>query len=101
MQNAGCEPPVLAAHAVTDEPHRDIRILTPPAAVGAVKSVDSQQILASDREIRPPRAPPISAVKLAQRPQRQCDERQQTVDVAASPCLEPRGRRPKFRPQLF
>src|SRR5262249_54339357 len=67
MDDAGREPPVLAAHAGMQQPDQQVGILAAPAAKAAVESVDPLEVGAPDREIAGARVAPSPRSELAER----------------------------------
>lgn len=99
VQNTGRPPAVLAAHARTNESHKQIAILASPAGKISVKTVNGDKVAAPHRKIRPTRAPPLLRIHVAQRPKWQPKQRQQPIDLAAGPLGDPMSDVPLFRRQ--
>ena len=99
VQYTGRPPAVLAAHARTNEPHKQIAILASPAGKISVKTINGDKVAAPHREIRPTRAPPLPPIHVTQRPKWQPKQRQQPIDLAAGPLGNPLSDVPLFRRQ--
>src|SRR5262245_8671842 len=76
MQHASREPAVLAPDACMLETHHEIGILAAPAGISRIEAVDAVEILTGHCQIAGLYAPP-AAWKLAQRPEREAQRRQQ------------------------
>src|SRR5580704_4718646 len=99
MQHAGCKASVLAPHAAADEPNEQVGILAPPTGESRIEAVDPLEVLAKERHVAAARAHPALPAALAQRPQRQPDQRSDAIDLAAPAARQKAPKPPELRLQ--
>ncbi len=85
MDDPGGETAVLAPHAGAQQPDQEIGVLTAPAVEVRVEAVNRIEVAAPDREIARAGALPFVRFTLAQRTERQVEQRGQPVDAAIAP----------------
>src|SRR5579862_1019541 len=101
MQDAGRHAAVPAPHAGTHQAHQQIGIFPAPTGEGALKAIDGDKVRTPDAEIAALRAAPIAPAQLAQRPERQREERRKTLDLFGTPSPPPIGKAPAFRLEFY
>ena len=89
MQHGGGETAVLAADAITDHADENVGILAAPAGVAGIEAVDRDEIVAPECHVAAARAAPPPCRRLRKPFERQRQQRQEPVDVAAQAAQEP------------
>src|SRR4051812_14887918 len=96
MKHPGGEISVLATHAGMQQSNKEIGILEAPAAVSGVEAIHAVEIVPPDRKVAGPRAAPGARPQLAQRSERDRQQRREAVDLALSAQAPPSTPPPPF-----
>src|SRR5215510_973379 len=83
MDDPGRKAAILTAQATPQQSDQQVGIFAPPAGIGGIEAVDPLQIAAPNPKVTRARAAPLSSPQPAQRPERQSQQRCQSIDVAA------------------
>src|SRR5215468_2355841 len=82
VQDSTCEPAVLAAPAGADEADENIGVLSAPATVEAIESVNLFEVGTPERHVAAARTAPASRIQLAHRAEAQFQQRREAVELA-------------------
>src|SRR5262252_4675744 len=96
MQDAGCEPAILAAHAGPDEADEKVGVLPAPTAERRVEPVHLFQVCSPERHVAATPATPAPANQLARSAKRQVEQRREAVELTARARRQPARKSPHF-----
>src|SRR5712671_4744751 len=96
MQDAGCEPAILAAHAGPDEADEQVGVLPAPAAKRAVEAVHLLEIRPPERHVAAARPAPATRGQLAHSAKRQVRQRREAIELTARALYQPARKPPRF-----
>src|SRR5260370_15437516 len=81
VQDAGCEPAILAAHTGPDEADEQVGVLAAPAAERGVEPVHFLEVRPPERHVAPPRTAPAPRTQLPPPPKPPRQQRRQALEV--------------------
>src|SRR5262249_46279679 len=97
MNDAGRKAPILAAWTAAQQSDQQIGARPAPTGERSVEPVDPLETGAPNGEIAGARAAPLSRSQLAQRTERQPQQRRQPIDAATQPLPDPARCAPRLR----
>src|SRR5258708_1019686 len=96
VQDAGCEPAILAAHTGPDEADEQVGVLPAPAAERGVEPAHFLEVRPPERHVAAARAAPAPRRQLAHPAKPQVQQRRQAIELTARARQQPPRKPPRF-----